>query len=139
MNLPLDEIIEEQLVNTFTDSQLRELTCATGLVEREGSKLEADALFWALTLGFLSAGHRTIEAFRQTYIHSFGGSLEYLSFHDWFTPESCESLRKLLKEVLDDHEHESDRLQARFDSTVLQEINLSGALLFQNATALCRW
>jgi hypothetical protein len=34
MNLPPDEVIEERLV------------------QREGGKLEADALFWALALGF---------------------------------------------------------------------------------------
>ncbi len=115
MELPPDEVIEEELVNTFPNSRLRELARATGLVEREGGKLEADALFWALTLGFLSAGHRTIEAFRQTYIDTFGGSLEYSSFHEWFTPELCEFLRELLKEALDDLEHESDRLQGRFN------------------------
>jgi IS4 transposase len=115
MNLPPDEVIEERLVNTFPNSRLRELARATGLVQREGGELEADALFWALTLGFLSTGHRTIEAFRQTYIDTYGGSLAYSSFHDWFSPELCQFLREVLKEALEDLDHESERLQGRFE------------------------
>jgi hypothetical protein len=36
MKLPPDEVITEQLVNTFPNSRLRELARATGLVQREG-------------------------------------------------------------------------------------------------------
>ena len=115
MKLPPDEVIEERLVNTFPNSRLRELARATGLVQRDGGKLEADALFWALALGFLSAGHRTIEAFRQTYIDTFGGTIRYSSFYEWFTPELCTFLREVLKEALEDLDHESDRLQGRFE------------------------
>ena len=115
MNLPPDEVIEERLVNTFPNSRLRELARATGLVQREGGELEADALFWALTLGFLSTRHRTIEAFRQTYIDTYGGSLAYSSFHDWFSPELCQFLREVLKDALEDLDHESERLQGRFE------------------------
>ena len=105
----------ERLVNTFPNSRLRELARATGLVQREGGKLEADALSCALALGFLSVGHRTIEAVRQTYIDIFGRSLEYSSFPEWFTPELCEFLREVLKDALEDLDHESERLQGRFD------------------------
>jgi IS4 transposase len=115
MTLPPDEVIEERLVKTFPNSRLRELARATGLVQREGGELEADALFWALSLGFLSAGHRSIEAFRQTYIDTYGGSLAYSSFHDWFSPELCNFLREVLKEALEDLDHESERLQGRFE------------------------
>jgi IS4 transposase len=115
MKIPPDEIIIERLVNTFPNSRLRELARATGLVQREGGELEADALFWALSLGFLSGGLRTIEAFRQTYIDTYGGSLAYSSFHDWFSPELCEFLREILKEALEDLDHESDRLEGRFE------------------------
>jgi IS4 transposase len=115
MTPPPDEVIEERLVNTFPNDRLRELARATGLVQRSGGELEADALFWALSLGFLSNGLRTIEAFRQTYIDTYGGSLAYSSFHDWFTPDLCEFLREVLKEALEDLDHESERLQGRFE------------------------
>ena len=77
--------------------------------------MKADALFWALTIGFLSNNYRTIEAFRQEYIDTFGDSLEYSSFHDWFMPALCEFLREVLKRALEDLEHENDRLQGRFE------------------------
>ncbi|HZD43874.1 MAG TPA: IS4 family transposase [Methanomicrobiales archaeon] len=115
MTLPPDEVIEERLVNTFPNSRLRELARATGLVQREGGELEADALFWALSLGFLSGGYRTIEAFRQNYIDTYGDSLAYSSFYDWFSPELCDFLREVLKDSLEDLDHESDRLQGRFE------------------------
>ena len=115
MKLPPDSVIEERLVKTFPNSRLRELARATGLIQREGGKLKADALFWALAIGFLSGNYRTIEEFRQEYIDAFGGSLEYSSFHDWFTPALCEFLREVLKHALEDLEHENDRLQGRFE------------------------
>jgi IS4 transposase len=115
MQLPPDSVIEERLVKTFPNTRLRELARTTGLIQREGGKLKADALFWALAIGFLSGNYRTIEEFRQEYIDTFGGSLEYSSFHDWFTPALCEFLREVLKHALEDLEHENDRLQGRFE------------------------
>ena len=97
MDLPPDSVIEERLVKTLPNTQLRELARATGLVQRDGGKLEADALFWSLALGFLSGNYRTIEEFRQEYIDTFGGSLRYSSFHGWFTPALCEFLQEVLK------------------------------------------
>jgi hypothetical protein len=78
------------------------------LVHYNGGKLEADALFWALAIGFLSGNYRTLEEFRQEYIDTFGGSLSYASFHDWFMPALCEFLREALN-------HENERLQGRFE------------------------
>ena len=94
MKLPPDSVIEERLVKTFPNTRLREQARATGLIQRDGGKLKADALFWALAIGFLSGNYRTLEEFRQEYIDTFGGSLEYSSFHDWFTPALCEFLRE---------------------------------------------
>jgi len=73
MELPPDSAIEERLVKTFPNTRLRELARATGLVQRDGGKLEADALFWSLTLGFVTGHYRTLEEFRQEYIDTFGG------------------------------------------------------------------
>jgi IS4 transposase len=115
MTLPPDSVIEERLTNSFSNTRLRELARATGLIQREGGKLKADALFWALTIGFLSSNYRTLEEFRQEYIDTFGGSLRYPSFHDWFTPALCEFLREVLKRALEDLNHENDRLQGRFE------------------------
>lgn len=115
MELPPDSVIEERLVNAFPNTRLRELARATGLIQREGGKLEADALFWALAIGFLSGNYRTIEEFRQEYIDTFGSSLRYSSFHEWFTPALCEFLREVLKAALEDLDHESDHLQGRFE------------------------
>jgi IS4 transposase len=115
MGLPPDSVIEERLVNTFPNTRLRELARATGLVQRDGGKLEADALFWSLTLGFVAGHYRTLEEFRQEYIDTFGGTLSYASFHGWFTERLCAFLREVLKEALEDLEHQEDRLQGRFD------------------------
>ena len=65
MHLPPDSVVEERLVKTFPNTRLRELARATGLVQREGGKLEADALFWSLTLGVVAGHYRTLEEFRQ--------------------------------------------------------------------------
>jgi hypothetical protein len=54
MQLPPDSVIEERLVKTFPNNRLRELARATGLIQRDGGKLKADALFWSLAIGFLS-------------------------------------------------------------------------------------
>ncbi|MFC6764815.1 IS4 family transposase [Natrinema soli] len=115
MTLPPDSVIEERLVKTFPNTRLRELARATGLVQRDGGKLEADALFWSLTLGFVTGHYRTLEEFRQEYIDTFGGTLRYSSFHDWFTEALCAFLREVLKDALEDLEAEEDRLQGRFD------------------------
>jgi hypothetical protein len=77
MDFPPDSVIEERLVNTFPNTRLRELARATGLVQRDGGKLEADALFWALALGFVAGHYRTLEEFRQRYIDTFDGTLSY--------------------------------------------------------------
>lgn len=100
MELPPDSVAEERLVNTFPNTRLRELARATGLVQRDGGKLEADALFWSLTLGFVAGHYRTLEEFRQEYIDTFGGTLSYASFHGWFTERLCAFLREVLKEAL---------------------------------------
>lgn len=115
MELPPDSVIEERLVKTFPNTRLRELARATGLVQRDGGKLEADALFWSLTLGFVTGHYRTLEEFRQEYIDTFGGTLRYSSFHDWFTERLCAFLREVLKEALEDLEQQEDRLQGRFE------------------------
>ena len=115
MTLPPDSVIEERLVKAFPNTRLRGLARATGLVQREGGKLEADALFWSLTLGFVTGHYRTLEEFRQEYIDTFGGTLRYSSFHDWFTEALCAFLREVLKDALEDLEAEEDRLQGRFD------------------------
>ncbi|MFC6764654.1 IS4 family transposase [Natrinema soli] len=115
MTLPPDSVIEERLVKTFPNTRLRELARATGLIQRKGGKLEADALFWSLTLGFVTGHYRTLEEFRQEYIDTFGGTLRYSSFHDWFTEALCAFLREVLKDALEDLEENDDRLQGRFD------------------------
>ena len=115
MELPPDSVIEEWLVETFPNARLRELARATGLIQRERRKLKADALFWSLAIGFLSGNYRTLEEFRQACIETYGGSLSYPSFHDWFMPALCEFLREALKRALEDLKHENDRLQGRFE------------------------
>ena len=72
-------------------------------------------MFWALAIGFLSSNYRTLEEFRQEYIDTFSGLLEYFSFRDWFTPAFCEFLREVLKRALEDLNQENDRLQGRFE------------------------
>ena len=82
---PSDPIIEHRLARAFPAGRLCQLARSTGLVERQ-RKLDAAALFWALTLGFAVGEDRSIEALRQSYPQFVGGelSLTYASFHGWF-------------------------------------------------------
>ena len=82
MYLPPDSVIEDRLIRTFPEEELRELARATDLVQREGGKLDAAALFFVLALGFAVGEDRSLEAFRQRYLQNVGGSLAYASFHD---------------------------------------------------------
>ena len=52
MYLPPDSVIEDRLIRTFPEEELRGLARATDLVQRKGGKLDAAALFFALALGF---------------------------------------------------------------------------------------
>ena len=81
-------------MRVFPEERLRELARRTGLVERR-RKLDAAALFWALTLGFAVGKHRSIEALRQSYLQFVGGefSLAYASFHGWFRRNQAVSRR----------------------------------------------
>lgn len=78
---PPASVIEHRLTNAFPAERLRQLARMTGLVERR-RKLDAAALFWALTLGFAVGKDRSIDALRQSYLQ-FGGelTLTYASFH----------------------------------------------------------
>ena len=77
-----DSVIEDRLVRTFPEDELRELARATDLVQREGGQFDAAALFFVLALGFAVGEDRSLEAFRQRYLQNVGGSLAYASFHD---------------------------------------------------------
>jgi hypothetical protein len=81
---PPDSVIEHRLTRVFPKERLRELARETDLIERR-RKLDAAALFWALTLGFTMGEDRSIEALRQSYLQFVGGEfgLTYASFHGW--------------------------------------------------------
>ena len=115
MYLPPDSVIEDRLIRTFPEEELRELARATDLVQREGGKLDAAALFFALALGFAVSEDRSLEAFRQRYLQNVGGSLAYASFHDWFVPALCEFLREVLDHAIEDLSTSSDQLRGRLD------------------------
>ncbi|MFC6764658.1 IS4 family transposase [Natrinema soli] len=115
MYLPPDSVIEDRLIRTFPEDELRELARATDLVQREGGKLDAAALFFALALGFAVGEDRSLEAFRQRYLQNVGGSLAYASFHDWFVPALCEFLREILDRAIEDLSTSSDQLRGRLD------------------------
>ena len=115
MYLPPDSVIEDRLVRTFPEDELRELARATNLVQREGGKLDAAALFFALALGFAVGEDRSLEAFRQRYLQNVGGSLAYAPFHDWFIPVLCDFLREVLDHTIEDLATSSDQLQGRLD------------------------
>jgi IS4 transposase len=113
---PPDSVIEYRLTRVFSGKRLRELARRTGLVERR-RKLDAAALFWALTLGFAVDEDRSIEALRQSYLRCVGGelSLTYASFHGWFTPALVMFLREVLDHALDDFAYSDDGLDGRLD------------------------
>ena len=108
-------VIERRLVQAFPEKRLRELARTTGLVERR-RKLDAAALFWALTLGFAVGEDRSIEAFRQSYLQFVGEefSLTYASFHGWFVESLTVFLREVLDHALEDLLQSTDRLDGRF-------------------------
>lgn len=101
MYRPPDSVIEHRLTRTFPAARLRRLARTTGLVERR-RKLDAAALFWALTLGFAVGEDRSIEAFRQSYLLCVVGerSLTYASFHGWFATSLTAFLREVLYRAL---------------------------------------
>jgi len=114
---PPDSIIEHRLARAFPAGRLRQLARSTGLVERQ-RKLDAAALFWALTLGFAVGEDRSIEALRQGYLQFIGGefSLTYASFHGWFATSLTAFLHKVLDQALEDlSQHSTDRFDGRLD------------------------
>ena len=115
MYLPPDSVIEDRLIRTFPEDELREPARATDLVQREGGKLDAAALFFALALGFAVGEDRSLEAFRQRYLQNVGGSLAYASFHDWFVLALCEFLREVPDRAIEDLSTSSDQLRGRLD------------------------
>ena len=102
-------------MQAFPEKRLREPARTTGLVERR-RKLDAAALFWALTLGFAVGEDRSIEAFRQSYLQFAGGELNrtYASFHGWFVESLTVFLREVLDHALEDLLRSTDRLDGRF-------------------------
>lgn len=111
---PPSSVIENRLTRAFPAERLRELARKTGLVERR-RKLDAAALFWALTLGF-AVDDRSIEALRQSYLRCVGGelSLTYASFHGWFGASLTAFLREVLAHALEDLLQSNARLEGRF-------------------------
>lgn len=113
---PPDSVIEHRLTRIFPKERLRELARETGLVERR-RKLDAAALFWALTLGFAGGEDRSIEALRQSYLRLTGGelSLTYPSFHGWFETSLTTFLHEVLDYALEDLTCSTERFSGRLD------------------------
>lgn len=113
---PPVSVIEHRLTRVFPEERLRELARETGLVERQ-RKLDAAALFWALTLGFAVGEDRSLEALRQSYLRCVGGEfdLTYASFHGWFAASLTAFLHEVLNHALEDLASSSDRLDGRLD------------------------
>ena len=113
---PPDSVIEHRLTRAFPEKRLRELARKTELVERR-RKLDAAALFWALTLGFAVEEGRSLEALRQSYLQFVGGdrTLTYASFHGWFEVSLTVFLREVLDHALNDLSQSTDRFDGRLD------------------------
>lgn len=113
---PSDSVIEHRLTRVFPEERLRKLARNTGLVERR-RKLDAAALFWALTLGFTVGEDRSIEALRQSYLQFVGGEfdLRYSSFHGWFGASLTAFLREILDQSIRDLSSSTDCLDGRLN------------------------
>lgn len=113
---PPASVIEHRLTRVFPAERLRALARKTGLVERR-RKLDAAALFWALTLGFAVGEDRSIEALRQSYLQFVGGEfdLTYASFHGWFVASLTAFLREVLDQSIEDLACSNDRLHGRLN------------------------
>ena len=113
MYRPPESIIEFRLSRAFAAKRLRQLARTSGLVERR-RKLDAAALFWALTLGF-AVNDRSIEALRQSYLRCVGGelTLTYASFHGWFGAPLTAFLHEVLAHAFDDISQSNPRFDGR--------------------------
>ena len=113
MYRPPESIIEFRLSRAFPAERSRQLARTSGLVERR-RKLDAVALFWALTLGF-AVNDRSIEALRQSYLRCVGGELTliYASFHGWFGASLTAFLREVLAHAFDDISQSNPRFDGR--------------------------
>jgi hypothetical protein len=112
---PPTSAIETRLARTFPADRLRALARKTGLVERR-RKLDAAALFWALTLGFAIGEDRSLETLRQSYLQFIVGEfdLTYASFHGWFAASLTAFLREVLNHALEDLSQSTDCPNGRF-------------------------
>ena len=124
MYRPPEPIIEFRLSRAFPAKRLCQLARTSGLVERR-RKLDAAALFWALTLGF-AVDDRSIEALRQSYLRCVGGelTLTYASCHGWFGAPLTAFLHEVLAHAFDDisqsNPHFDGRL-ARFHDVLIPD------------------
>ena len=124
MYRPPESIIEFRLSRAFPAERLRQLARTLRLVERR-RKLDAAALFWALTLG-VAVDDRSIEALRQSYLRCVGGelTLTYASFHGWFGAPLTAFLHEVLAHAFDNisqsNPHFDGRL-ARFHDVLIPD------------------
>jgi len=110
---PPDSVVVDRIKRAFPPDELRDRGRA--LVERE-RKFDFVALFYTLAFGFAAGSDRSIQAFLDQFLEmSDCDTLEYSSFHEWFTPALVGHLREILDEAIENLDPGQNDLRGRLE------------------------
>jgi putative transposase len=114
----------KSLVEMFPEDFLRNTARETGVVKRE-RKIDVVILFWVTTLGFGVRFLSTIRGLKRKYEEKAKTTLSISSFHDRFTPEMVDFLRKCVLHAIEFQAQQigrvlDDKLK-RFNDLVIQD------------------
>jgi IS4 transposase len=114
----------QTIVEMFPEDFLRNTARETGVVKRE-RKIDVVILFWVTTLGFGVRFLSTIRGLKRKYEEKAKTTLSISSFHDRFTPEMAEFLRKCVLHAIEFQAQQTGRVLddklKRFKDLVIQD------------------
>ena len=114
----------QAIVEMFPEDFLRNTARETGVVKRE-RKIDVVILFWVITLGFGVRFLSTIRGLKRKYEEKAKITLSISSFHDRFTPEMVDFLRKCVLHAIEFQAQQTGRILndklKRFKDLVIQD------------------
>jgi len=114
----------QTIVEMFPEDFLRNTARETGVVKRE-RKIDVVILFWVTTLGFGVRFLSTIRGLKRKYEEKAKTTLSISSFHDRFTPEMVDFLRKCVLHAIEFQAQQPGRVLddklKRFKDLVIQD------------------
>jgi len=114
----------QTIVEMFPEDFLRNTARETGVVKRE-RKIDVVILFWVTTLGFGVRFLSTIRGLKRKYEEKAKTTLSISSFHDRFTPEMVDFLRKCVLHAIEFQAQQNGRVLddklKRFKDLVIQD------------------